>query len=163
MRNRWCTQLKTDAFTSALLKNGNTVNGWPSVRGQMKANANVTQYIGIAYDEKQRVQASNQKLRTVKAPLVDWGITEKQALEYCYSKGLDWGGLYEKFHRVSCWCCPFSRIGELRVLYNDFPKLWVVLKEMDKKSFRKFNYNHSVKELSKRFANERKRMRRRLI
>ena len=33
MRNRWCTQLKTDAFTSVLLGNGNTASGWPSVRG----------------------------------------------------------------------------------------------------------------------------------
>lgn len=120
----------------------------------MKANPNITQYIGIAYDEKHRVQASKQRLRTVETPLVEWQITERQALDYCYSKGLDWGGLYEKFHRVSCWCCPLSRIGELRVLYNDFPELWKELEEMDKKSFRKFRSNYSVAELREKFANE---------
>jgi hypothetical protein len=33
----------------------------------------------------------------IKYPLIDWNITEKQALEYCYSKGFNWSGLYEKF------------------------------------------------------------------
>ena len=154
MRNRWCTQLKTDMFTSCMLKNGSTPSGWPSVKGQMKANPDITQYIGIAADEAHRVQASKQKLRTVRTPLVEWGVTEKQALEYCYSKGLDWGGLYEKFHRVSCWCCPLSRTDELRTLYNSFPELWADLQEMDKKSFRKFRSNSSVAGLSEKFANE---------
>ncbi|MBW2006026.1 MAG: hypothetical protein JRI72_15775 [Deltaproteobacteria bacterium] len=92
--------------------------------------------------------------RNVKYPLVDWKITERQALEYCYSKGFDWNGLYEKFHRVSCWCCPLSRIGELRVLYNEFPELWSKLEEMDRKSFRRFRSDYSVSDLNKRFANE---------
>jgi len=151
MRNRWCTQLKTDAFTSQLLQNGKTISGWPSVKGQMKANPTITQYIGIAFDERHRVQTSKQKLRTVKTPLVEWGVTEKQALKYCYNIGLNWEGLYEKFHRVSCWCCPLSRIGELRVLYNDFPELWQELIAMDKKSFRKFRPNYSVDDLSRKF------------
>ena len=64
------------------------------------------------------------------------------------------GGLYEKFHRVSCWCCPLSRISELRVLYNDFPELWEELEKMDKKSFRKFRSDYSVAELREKFANE---------
>ena len=96
----------------------------------------------------------NNKGRNIQYPLVEWEITEKQALEYCYSKGLNWGGLYEKFHRVSCWCCPLSRIGELRILYNDFPELWNELQEMDKKSFRRFRSDYSVNDLSEKFANE---------
>lgn len=113
---------------------------------------NVVEFHGIAFDEKERI--TNNKGRNINYPLVEWGITEKQALEYCYSRGLDWGGLYEKLGRVSCWCCPLSRISELRVLYNDFPELWVKLEEMDKKSFRKFRSDYSVRDLSKRFANE---------
>ena len=107
------------------------------------------EFHGIAFDEKKRT--SNNKGRNIKYPLVDWKIIEKQALEYCYSKGLDWGGLYEKFHRVSCWCCPMSRIGELRVLYNDFPKLWGKLKEMDAKCFRRFRSDYSVEQLEDKF------------
>ena len=152
MRNRWCTQLKVDAFTATLLGNGKTISGWPSVKGQKKINPEITQFLGIALDESNRVQASKQRLRTVRYPLVEWGWTEKDALEYCYRKGFDWGGLYEKFNRVSCWCCPLSRIGELKTLHGDFPELWNELKEMDKLSFRKFRSNYSVDELSGKFA-----------
>lgn len=135
-RNRWCTALKREAVK----------------RIQKTIPSDSIQFHGIAFDEKHR--SNNNAGRNIKYPLIEWGITEKQALEYCYSKGLDWGGLYEKMHRVSCWCCPLSRIGELRVLYNDFPELWEELVDMDKKSFRKFRLDYSVKDLSDRFANE---------
>ena len=26
-------------------------------------------------------------------PLVDWGITEREALQICYDRGYEWGGL----------------------------------------------------------------------
>jgi 3'-phosphoadenosine 5'-phosphosulfate sulfotransferase (PAPS reductase)/FAD synthetase len=132
--NRWCTTLKIQAKRK--FKNKDDID-----------------FHGIAFDEMHRT-SKNKTGEIFRYPLVEWQITEKQALGYCYSKGLDWGGLYEKMHRVSCWCCPLSRIGELRVLYNDFPELWEELEEMDKKSSRKFRSDYSVKELSKKFANE---------
>jgi len=135
-RNRWCTSLKREAVK----KIQKTIKG------------DSVQFHGIAVDEKKRSEKNNNM--NIKYPLVEWGITERQALEYCYSKGLDWDGLYEKFTRVSCWCCPMSRIGELRVLYNDFPTLWKDLEEMDTKSFRRFRSDYSVYDLSERFANE---------
>lgn len=135
-RIRWCTALKREAVK----------------RIQKTITGDCIEFHGIAFDEKDRCE--NNAGRNIKYPLVEWGITEKQALEYCYARGLDWGGLYEKFHRVSCWCCPLSRIGELRILYNDFPELWKELEEMDKKSFRRFRNDYSVKDLSEKFANE---------
>jgi len=135
-KNRWCTALKRNATKKI----------------QNKINDKVIEYHGIAYDEKKR--CNKNKGRTIRYPLVEWKITEKQALKYCYSKGLNWEGLYEKFHRVSCWCCPLSRIGELRTLYNNFSELWKELVKMDKKSYRKFRGDYSVNELSEKFANE---------
>ena len=137
-RGRWCTARKIEAIK----KITKTFQG------------NYTEFIGIASDERKRLEKKYLKESSISLPLVEWGITEKQALEYCYSKGLDWGGLYEKFHRVSCWCCPLSRIGALRVLYNEFPELWKELQEMDKKSFRNFRSDYSVADLTERFANE---------
>jgi len=134
--NRWCTTQKTQLSKRLL-----------------KTEKNYIKNIGIASDEDGRV-GKNLKGENLQYPLIEWGITEKQALEYCYSKGLDWEGLYEKFHRVSCWCCPLSRTGELKVLYNEFPNLWEELQQMDKKSFRKFRNDYSVDDLSERFANE---------
>ena len=137
-RNRWCTRaLKVQPFMKYI-----------------RQFNDVIEYHGIAADESYRTLKNQDSGRIIKYPLVEWGITEKQALEYCYNKGFDWGGLYKKFHRVSCWCCPLKRISEYRVLYNDYPELWAELVEMDKKSFRKFLKNYTVQELGARFANE---------
>ena len=131
-RNRWCTALKRQAVRKLHFSDD-------------------IQYHGIAYDEKER---ANKNIGNIKYPLIEWQVTERQALEYCYSKGFNWGGLYEKFNRVSCWCCPLSRIGELKTLYTDFPVLWAELEEMDRKSFRKFRSDYSVSDLTKRFMIE---------
>jgi len=131
-RNRWCTALKREAF-----------------KKEIKNLNNIIEYHGIAYDERERTK--NNKGRNIKYPLVGWGITEKDALRYCYEKGFDWGGLYEKFNRVSCFCCPLSRIKELQTLYNNFPDLWREVEKMDKKSFRRFRNDYSVEDLKKKF------------
>jgi len=145
-RNRWCTALKQEAY-------GRICASMPYNRrkrgGVNLIPADAVEYHGIAFDENHRTK--NNSGRNIKYPLVEWGITEKQALEYCYSKGLNWDGLYEKFSRVSCWCCPMSRIGELRVLCKEFPELWAELKEMDKKSYRKFRSDYSVNQLEDKF------------
>jgi len=149
-RNRWCTALKREASIKTVHSNDAFE---PCKRGRGKlVNKDVIEYHGIAYDEKER--CNNNKDRNIRYPLVEWKITEKQALAYCYSRGFYWDGLYEKFFRVSCWCCPLSRIGELRILYRDFPHLWNKLREMDKKSFRKFRSDYSVSELEEKFKGE---------
>ena len=93
---RWCTgQLKTHLITKEV--------------NRLKGQHQLQQYVGIAADEAWRCKGLNY-------PLVDWGITEAQALQICYDRGFDFGGLYEIYHRASCWCCPLQRIGELRNL-----------------------------------------------
>ena len=135
-RNRWCTALKREAVKKL----------------QKTIPEESTQFHGIAFDEMGRTLKNAG--RNIRYPLVEWGVTEAQALDYCYSRGLDWGGLYEKLHRVSCWCCPMSRIGELRALFNDFPALWGQLEEMDKKSFREFRSDYTVQDLRDKFEAE---------
>ena len=119
----------------------------------LKNYTDVIEYHGIAFDEQHRTKKNNEK--NVKYPLVEWGIIEREALNYCYSKGFDWDGLYEKFHRVSCWCCPLSRIGELRCLYNDFPELWQELRTMDSVSYRDFRSDYTIQQLEDKFKKER--------
>lgn len=82
-RNRWCTAY----FKRDMIKR------------HLKNTANVIQYIGIAADEPKRIKDKCY-------PLAEWGWTEADCLKYCYDHGFDWGGLYELFPRVSCWCCP---------------------------------------------------------
>ena len=112
-------------------------------------------YQGIAYDEPNRISKNKDK-RIIKYPLFEWQITEKQALEYCYSKGFDWDGLYEKFARVSCYLCPLQRLGELKTIYFEFPELWEDMRRLDKLSWRKFRSDYSLKELEVKFNKENK-------
>ena len=133
-RNRWCTTLMKQNIMRK------------HCRGHIE-------YHGIAIDEKHRAE-NNKTNRIIKYPLIDFGMTEQDCLKYCYDKGFDWGGLYEKFNRVSCWCCPLSRLGELKTLYNDYPDLWKELKRLDKLSYRQFRSDYSVDELEQKFDKE---------
>lgn len=108
-------------------------------------------FIGIARDEEKRHKI---KPENVIHPLYDWNITEKQALDYCYSKGFDWGGLYKNFNRVSCWCCPLKSLSELRSLRKLFPDLWLKLLDMDNRSYNRFKKDYSVKFLDEKFNKE---------
>ena len=140
-RYRWCTiRLKQDVINKYIR------NKYP------KKEYEVYQYIGIALDERQR--ADKVKDEHYLHPLISWRMTEKDCLTYCYSKGYHWGGLYEKFDRVSCWCCPLKNLKELRVLYHDFPDKWKELKEMDERTYRKFRRDYTVKELEEKFKKE---------
>jgi len=146
---RWCTRQKIDAlhyFTKNIL--------------------NPIHCIGLAFDEKHRIKNSKRKLlRTLKDrmkikkryPLVEWKIKKIDALQYCYDKDYHWDGLYKYFGRVSCFCCPLQRIGELRNLRKYYPDLWQKMLDMDNKLLKPnygFRDGKTVKDLDKRFYKE---------
>ena len=142
IRVRWCTgQLKTHLITKEV--------------NRLKGELGAIHYVGIAADEAWRC-------KNERYPLVEWGITEAQALQACYDRGFDFGGLYEIYHRASCWCCPFQRIDELRKLRKHHPELWEKLLELDRRALAQFGtgplgqfkQNWSVKRLDTRFAEE---------
>ncbi len=145
MRIRWCTgQLKTHLITKEV--------------NRLKQEKNALHYIGIAADEAHRCKDDPTK----RYPLVEWGITEAQALQICYDRGYDWGGLYEIYHRCSCWCCPLQRIDNLRNLRRHHPELWARLRDMDARAraqfgpgpMGQFKKDWSVERLEERFARE---------
>ena len=138
-RQRWCTStMKRDV-----------------IRKYLKQIPERTEYVGIAADEHYRIhKTKSTKNITYVMPLYDWGITEKNALAYCYSKGFTWGGLYEKFDRVSCYLCPLQPLRGLRKLFNEFPELWEEMKRLDKLNYRKFRADYSINELEKKFKGE---------
>ena len=113
-------------------------------------NDNYLHYIGIASDEPERLKPDTHKTY----PLADWGITEATALAYCYERGFDWGGLYQHFDRVSCWCCPLKNLKELRTLWRYYPELWAELKRMDERAHNQFRADYSVAELEEKFKRE---------
>lgn len=142
LRVRWCTGLlKTHLINKEV--------------NRLKGKYNAFHYIGIAADEPKRIKGEQY-------PLVEWSITEADALQICYDRGFDWGGLYEIYHRCSCWCCPFQRIDELRKLRHHHPELWERLRELDQRAIAQFGNNPlgqfkrdwTVEQLEKRFADE---------
>ena len=141
-RVRWCTgQLKTHLIHKEV--------------NRLKKERNALHYVGIAADEPKRIKDDQY-------PLVDWGITEAEALQISYDRGFDWGGLYRIYNRCSCWCCPLQRIGELKKLRAHHPELWARLREMDRRAIAQFGHNPlgqftknwTVEQLEGRFANE---------
>ena len=149
-RARWCTtelkEVPKDAF----------------VRSQ-RGERSVIEYVGLAADETRRMERKCNRKANKRHPLADWGMTEADALRYCYDHGYDWGGLYRHANRVSCWCCPLQDLGRLRFLYRYHPALWSRLREMDDREIergcRKFRPDYSVAELEMWFAAEEKQQR----
>lgn len=133
-RNRWCTALKREAFKKQIKNVKDTV----------------TEYHGISFDEQSRVN-KNKDGRCIKYPLIDWQMTGKDCIRYCYSLGFSWGGLYEKMSRVSCYCCPLSRLNELKIVYKEYPELWKRMKLMDNSSFRSFRNDYTLNQLEDKF------------
>lgn len=135
---RWCTErLKNEPREQYLRK--------------LRETYTVIEYVGLAADEGYRMERKNNQNPNHRHPLIDWNVTEAECLQYCHDHGFDWGGLYEIFHRVSCWCCPLQSLSELRKLYHHFPELWEQLKKWDGMTWRNFRADCSVIELEKRF------------
>ena len=130
-RNRWCTGILKTRVVDAYLK-------------ELREDYTVIEYVGIAADEPKRIKDKTY-------PLAEWGMTEKDCLAYCYERGFDWGGLYEIFHRVSCWCCPLQSLDELRKLHRHFPDLWRQLETWDDATWRTFIKGYSARDLATRF------------
>lgn len=140
-RMRWCTKKLKEEPRERFLK-------------AFKPYYEMRHYVGIAADEQKRLERKNNQNPNHVHPLVDWGMTEADCLEYCYSKGYDWGGLYKIFDRVSCWCCPLQSLEDLRKLRLNFPELWEQLKDWDDRNFRTFRADYTVRELETRFCFE---------
>ena len=140
-RNRWCTQALKKSVISKYLK-----NKYP------KDKYELIEYHGIALDEKQRAEKNKEK--NCIYPLIEYEMTERDALEYCYTKGLDWNGLYKKLGRVSCWCCPLKNLKELKVIYEEYPEYWEKLKEWDNNTYRQFRSDYSIEALEGKFKIE---------
>lgn len=126
-------------------------------------NKEIVEYIGIAADEKPRIERAKREGQIL--PLVDFGMTEKDALEYCRIKGFDWKengiDLYDIMDRVSCWCCKNNNLKELRNMYHYLPEYWNKLKELQNKTsfpYKTYSKNKikygTIQELEERFQYE---------
>lgn len=107
----------------------------------------IIKFIGIAADEPKRIHDEIY-------PLVKWGWTEKDCLEYCKKHGFDWGGMYQERNRLSCWVCPLQTIQSWRLLRKEFPDLWEKLLYWQSQKTSKLTPRFSAFDLETRFKLE---------
>lgn len=83
-------------------------------------------YVGIAADETPRIEKERKEYKQL--PLVEWGMTEKDCLDYCRAHGKSWDqegvDLYDILDRVSCWCCRNKNQKELKAIHDNLPDTW---------------------------------------
>lgn len=93
------------------------------------------EYIGIASDEIKRIAKERNEHKIL--PLVDWKMTEKDCLDYCYRRGFYWREngvrLYEVLDRVSCWCCANKNKEELDNIRIYLPEYYLKYIDLLKK------------------------------
>lgn len=147
---RWCTGRKQSALSSYMLGLTHLDN----------VKLPLQKCIGFAADERHRLAGVTKKggfYIAQRYPLLEWGIAEADALDYCLKRGFNWNGLYNKFRRVSCFCCPLKPMDEFRVLRRDYPELWqrMLLMEswLPEGKERRFK-SATVSDLDARFASE---------
>lgn len=141
--DEWCGKCRWQTFIKQKICN------------QYTGTENIV-YVGIASDEVKRLQ----KLDSYKkAPLADWKMTEKDCLEYCFSKDIHWYEndieLYSILDRVSCWCCQNKNLRELRNMYLYLPQYWKMLKGLQSRiDIPMKGEGKSVFQLEERFIRE---------
>lgn len=139
--NRWCTKhLKIETLKKYY-------------KEVIDEDHDSVEFVGFAADEIERVN-NNDDGRLKEFPLINFDITENHALKYCYQKGFEWGGLYEKFNRVSCYLCPMSRLGELKYIFEHYPWYWLEMRMYDDMTQWEFRGDYTLKELEMKFIQE---------
>lgn len=140
---RWGTTLKLDAIKDNNKKYGDEM---------------IAEYVGIALDEKHRINRKRSGNRIKIYPLIEWGMNEKNCLEYCYSHGWHWNEkgyeLYDLLDRVSCKYCRNKNLKELRNIYHFLPEVWQELKELQNKVRIPFKADKTIYDLEARFIAE---------
>lgn len=124
-------------------------------------NEEITEYVGIAFDEPGRVKDNyNYRNGVIKTfPLIDWGMTENDCLIYCYDHGWNWDEngveLYSVLDRVSCWCCQNKNLKELKNIYMYLPEYWQRLRGLQSRIDSPMKgVGKSVFQLEERFKRE---------
>lgn len=137
---RWATTNKLKAITDYYKNN---------------FDEEIIEYVGIAADELRRVKNNPQK----RYPLIEWGMTEKDCLDYCYKHGWNWNEngveLYTILNRVSCWCCRNKNLKELKNIYHYLPSYWQKLRGLQSRIDEPFKGpEKSIFDLEEIFKNE---------
>lgn len=104
-------------------------------RGQKEVT--VTSWLGISWDELQRMKDSREPWRQNRWPLIEKRMTRKDCLDWMAAKG------FPVPPRSACTFCPFHSDSEWKRLRDDDPKGWQDAIEYDRK-LRELNRKHNT-------------------
>lgn len=120
-------------------------------------NRNITQFVGIAYDEPrrwERMKAKETKNRKYRSLLVEQKLTEQDAFQICEKNGL-LSPIYkcdDGIYRGGCWFCPKQCNADLYSLWKNYPDYFQKLVELEPYSpHNKFNPDGNPSDYAKRF------------
>ena len=102
------------------------------VRGQKEIT--VTQFIGISWDEIQRMKEARLKWTQIRWPLIEKRMTRRQCLEWMRING------YPEPPRSACVWCPFHSDAEWRRLRDDEPYEFQ----------RAIDFDHKIRQVAKK-------------
>jgi len=86
---------------------------------------------GIASDEENRVQ----KEKNLRYPLIEWGWTEQDCVNYLNKKKL-LNPLYINFKRLGCYFCPKQKDYFLWLTWKNYPELWKKIKYYEEENIK---------------------------
>ena len=127
-------------------------------------------YFGYSADEIERFKNARRRVKSyarkfgvkivhLYAPLIEHGITEKEALKLTKEHGL-YNELYNHFSRTGCYLCPFQTLDNWRALYWNFPRLFNTAKKLEEMSIKehgkRFLPDYTLAELERRFKLEKR-------
>ena len=122
-------------------------------------NNEITQFVGIAYDEPARWERMIKKqtaLRKYRSLLVEQKLTEQDAFEICKKYDL-LSPMYsvDGIYRGGCWFCPKQCMTDLWSLWKNYPNLFQKLVELEKDSrtIAKFKPDGNPSKYAERFEN----------
>ena len=122
---RWATASKLSAIKRHYIENYN--------------KEVIIEYVGIASDESDRIEKYRiKRMNYIKIyPLVEWGMTENDCLNYCYKQGWNWKengtDLYQILDRVSCWCCVNKNQKKIKNIMMYLPEYWERIKVYERR------------------------------
>lgn len=120
-RSKWCG--KRLGFPMAGKCYMNDAKREPIKKFYREIKGEYTDYVGIAIDEKERLERMAVRNCKQVSLLAKYGYTEQMAKKKCEEYGL-LSPVYEFSKRDGCWFCPNAAKCELRNLWKNHKELW---------------------------------------
>lgn len=120
-RSKWCG--KRLGFPMAGKCYMNDAKREPIKKFYREIKGEYTDYVGIAIDEKERLERMTARNSRQISLLAKHGYTEQMAKKKCEEYGL-LSPVYEFSKRDGCWFCPNAAKCELRNLWKNHKELW---------------------------------------